>query len=192
MAQRLPEIVGLIGFILWAVVERGFSLLNQQQSGGEQRDRWSYILISLCWYGAVFFSLLDAWSQGWTLMDSSLRALQWAGCGLTLAGIVIRFVARRELGRQYSVQVETSQAHRLVTSGIYRTLRHPAYLGLVCLLVGIPLCEGSLGGLLIALLGGIPAVMRRIQVEERALTAWFGRLYEEYRQTTKRLIPYVW
>ncbi len=192
IAQKIPEIIGLAGFILWAAVERGFSLRNQQQGQGAGQDRGSYALISLCWYAAVFFSLLDAWSLGWTLFGAPLRGLQWAGAGLALAGVAIRFVARRELGRQYSVRVETSQEHRLVTGGIYRVLRHPAYLGLVCLFVGIPLSEGSWGGWLIALLGGIPAVLYRISIEEKSLRAWFGTAYEEYMQTTKRLIPFLW
>ncbi|MDZ7721816.1 MAG: isoprenylcysteine carboxylmethyltransferase family protein [candidate division KSB1 bacterium] len=37
------------------------------------------------------------------------------------------------------MHVETSDTHELVTRGIYKTVRHPAYLGLSCLFIGIPL-----------------------------------------------------
>ena len=38
----------------------------------------------------------------------------------------------------------------------------------------------------------LPALLRRIQVEEAELTRVLGEPYEAYRRQTRRLIPGVW
>jgi protein-S-isoprenylcysteine O-methyltransferase Ste14 len=188
---RIPEYVGLAGFILWALVERGFSLSKQQQQG-EKQEQGSYWLISLFWYGATLLAILDAWGLGWTTFGARLWILRGLGMLFILGGLAMRILARRALGKQYSVHVETSETHQMVTEGVYNTVRHPAYLGLMGLFLGIPLSEGSWGGLAIALVGGIPAIVYRIHVEEQALRTWFGKQYEQYQARTWRLIPYLW
>lgn len=90
------------------------------------------------------------------------------------------------------MHVATSEKHQLVTNGIYQSVRHPAYLGLLCLFLGIPLSMGSWGGLIIAVAAGIPTVIYRITVEERSLVKWFGEAYETYQQDSWRLIPHIW
>jgi protein-S-isoprenylcysteine O-methyltransferase len=90
------------------------------------------------------------------------------------------------------VHIETSATHKLVRTGIYRVVRHPAYLGLVSVFLGIPLSEGSWGGTIVAVAGGIPAVVYRIWIEEKSLSEWFGEQYEEYKESSWRLIPYLW
>ena len=39
---------------------------------------------------------------------------------------------------------------------------------------------------------GVPVLIYRIQVEDRALLAWFGEEYKEYSRKTSRLIPHLW
>jgi protein-S-isoprenylcysteine O-methyltransferase len=185
------EMIALIGFFLWALMERGFQLLNQQQIKGISRgyDVW---LLSLIWYGTMLISFLDAGKFHWTLLPVHLRILQWIGAALTLAGLAFRFLARKALGRQFSVNVQTSYGHRLVRTGIYRIIRHPAYLGLLLLLPGIPLCSGSILGTALGVLAGFPALMRRIRMEEQALLEWFGEEYRQLQRETSRLIPGLW
>ncbi len=105
---------------------------------------------------------------------------------------MIRFLARKELGKEYSVHVQTSPEHQLITTGIFRSMRHPAYLGLLLLFLGIPLSQGSWGGLLLSLGGGVPALVYRIRIEEHSLQKWFGRDYQAYQESSWRLIPGIW
>lgn len=189
---RISEYIGLVGFILWAIMERGFSLSGQQQSEGRKQHQGSYWLLSLCWYGAMLFSIFDAFSLKITVFAAPMWILRGLGIILTISGLVIRFLARKTLGKQYSVHVETSDTHDLVITGIYSVVRHPAYLGLMCLFLGIPLCLGSWGGIILAVAGGIPAIINRIVLEEKLLNEWFGKQYEDYKENTWRLIPYLW
>ena len=189
---QIFEYLGLGAFILWSLVERGFTLTGQQQHQGRKQARFSFCLISLLWYGAMVFSILDVWGLQLTKFTQPLWGLRLAGLALAAAGLSLRFIARKDLGKQYSVHIETSDEHQLVTTGIYRTLRHPAYLGLLGLFLGIPLCMGSWGGLALAAGGGIPAVIYRITVEEKSLAKWFGDQYREYQQDSWHLLPYLW
>ena len=132
---HIPEFTGLFAFLVWALIERGFHLAGQKQTGGKGKDQGSYWLISIGWYGSILIAFMDANYIFWTPDDRTVEVLRWAGIPLVLLGLAARYLARRALGKQYSVVVETSVAHQLVTSGIYRVLRHPAYAGLLCLMV---------------------------------------------------------
>lgn len=190
--SQFPEIAGFVGLVLWSLSERGFSLTKQAQTSGRRHDRGSFWLMNLAWYATIFYALADAWVLQWTTFGEGLKSLQYVGVFLVMAGLVFRFFARRALGKQYSVYVQTSGEHQLITSGIYRLVRHPAYLGTLLLIFGIPICEGSWAGIFCALVAGLPAVIFRIRVEEQALSEWFGDAYTDYQSKTWRLIPYIW
>jgi len=189
---RIPEYFAIIGFILWAVVERWFQIAGLQQSGRRQKDRGTYWLISTSWYAAMILSFADTFYFHWTPEDFAIRKLRWLGILLIMIGLATRIMARWALGRQYSALVETSESHQLITQGIYRKLRHPAYFGLLNLFIGIPLSFWSIIGLGIALFGGIPAVLYRISIEEEALLDRFGEEYRRYAKDTWRILPFVW
>ena len=189
---RLSQYIGLGGFIAWSMIERGFTLSNQQQAEGQRKEGFSFVLINIFWYGAIFFAIADIWWLELSLFNQPFLILRIVGFLFILGGLVLRYSARKALGKQYSVHVETSEEHQLVTTGIFSVIRHPAYLGLLCLLLGIPLSMGSWGSLLIATVGGIPAIIYRISVEEKFLAQWFGEQYKTYKKKTKRLIPYIW
>lgn len=111
--------------------------------------------------------------------------LMWCGIGL-------RWWSFRTLGSYFTFAVMTSADQRVITTGPYRVLRHPSYLGLLLILAGIGLSYGnwlSLAALTIAPLAGF---VYRIRVEEEALSKTLGAAYTTYAAGRKRLIPYVW
>jgi len=189
---RIPKCFAFAGFILWALIERWFHMSGQQQAGGQQKEQGTYWLISISWYAAVILSILDAYYFHWTPQDSAIRELRWLGIPLIMIGLAVRIMARRALGQQYSVMVETSESHQLVTTGIYRKLRHPAYFGSFNFFIGIPLNSWSMIGLGIALIGGIPAMLYRIRIEEEMLLKKFGQEYKAYAKDSWRILPYIW
>jgi protein-S-isoprenylcysteine O-methyltransferase Ste14 len=77
----------------------------------------------------------------------------------------------------------------LVTTGPYRTVRHPIYSGILLAVIGTGVAVSVYWLVLAALLGGYfvySAVM-----EERYLAERFPDTYPEYKRTTKMLIPFV-
>ena len=75
-----------------------------------------------------------------------------------------------------------------VTTGVYRVIRHPSYLGLLITSLGWGLAFRSGIGLLLAALL-VPPLLVRIRAEDRLLRAQFGAEHEAYCARTSRLIP---
>jgi protein-S-isoprenylcysteine O-methyltransferase Ste14 len=89
------------------------------------------------------------------------------------------------------VRVQAARAHRVVTDGPYRIVRHPMYAGAMLYLLGRPLLLGSWCGVVaVPLL--IAGMAPRAVGEERMLRRELSG-YDEYtRRVRFRLIPGVW
>lgn len=59
----------------------------------------------------------------------------WTGAAIFVIGLWVLWRAHTALGRNWSDSVQLRQEHQLVTSGIYRHIRHPIYT--FCWLLGI-------------------------------------------------------
>ena len=119
----------------------------------------------------------------------SLRGI--IGLALVASGLVLNLVAAGTLRRLYSSTLIIRSDHRLITHGVYRFTRHPIYLGLIMVSIGMPVAVSSLYGLLIMLLL-IPIVLNRIRMEERMLIGEFGDEYRAYQRATKKLVPFIY
>ncbi len=188
----VPVAIGVIALGVLVLAEWVIHLLGLHQPNAPQRERLSFCLCTSSWKIAVAYSLFDAFWLRWTTIGTALSCTGYAGVPLLVLGLAVRIVARCTLGKQFSGYVQTTDGHRLVTGGIYRRIRHPAYLGYVCLLLGFPIALGSLGGLAFAVVVGIPTLAYRMRIEEAALLNWFGEEYQRYRERTRRIIPWLW
>jgi protein-S-isoprenylcysteine O-methyltransferase Ste14 len=134
----------------------------------------------------VFFPTLLIFSGG---SDASMALpLALSGCLLAMAGAALVLRSRTELGPAWSLAPKADQGTGLVTTGPYRLVRHPIYLGLALLAMGQALAFGSGPALMIVLFGIVPTFAWRARVEEKLLRRAFGERYAAYRQRT-RMIP---
>ena len=117
--------------------------------------------------------------------------LALSGCLLALAGATLVLRSRAELGPAWSFVPKADQGTGLVTTGPYRLVRHPIYLGLTLLAMGQALAFGSWPALLIVLSGIVPTFAWRARAEEKLLSRTFGERYAVYRQRTKMIIPHL-
>ena len=187
-----PAFVTVLAFALWGIVEGAVQLIGVRQPEAPDRQLAALTPLLVALYGCFGYGWLDASVLHWTTLGAELRGLQWVGVVLTLVGFGLRLATRYTMGLHFSGYVQTTQGHRLITTGLFARVRHPIYLATLLLYVGIPLGFGSLGALGIGLLVGVPALWRRISIEERSLAVWFGEEFTEYRQRSHRLFPFVW
>jgi methyltransferase len=95
----------------------------------------------------------------------------WAAIGVLVfaLGKAIKYAAIAALGERWSFRVVVVPGAPLVTTGVYRHLRHPNYLGLAGEIAGAALwMHAPIAGTLFAVTFG-SILLRRIRVEERAL-----------------------
>jgi protein-S-isoprenylcysteine O-methyltransferase Ste14 len=137
----------------------------------------------------VFFPSLLIFSGG---SEASLALpLAMSGCLLAVAGATLVLRSRAELGAAWSFVPRADQSRGLVTTGPYRLVRHPIYLGLILLALGQALAFSSWLAGLIVLAGIVPTFAWRAGAEETLLSRTFGERYLLYRRQTKMIIPYL-
>jgi protein-S-isoprenylcysteine O-methyltransferase Ste14 len=113
-----------------------------------------------------------------------------AGNALVLLGFLIVFLVYKE-NTFASATIELAPEQKVISTGPYKLVRHPMYMGAFLLLVGIPLSLGSRWGLLVIALM-MPALIWRIIGEEKFLAKNLPG-YPEYQKTVRyRLVPFVW
>ncbi|MGD2148026.1 MAG: isoprenylcysteine carboxylmethyltransferase family protein, partial [Anaerolineae bacterium] len=89
------------------------------------------------------------------------------------------------------VRIQRDRGHRVVTSGPYRFVRHPGYLGSLLFYLAFPCIVGSALAFAGTLLGAALAVVRT-GLEDRTLRAELAG-YSEYANAVRhRLVPWVW
>ncbi len=113
------------------------------------------------------------------------------GLALFVVGLTIMMVGQITLWRNYSGTVVIRVNHQLITHGIYRFTRNPMYLGFIMVVTGLPVYVASLYGFLTSL-ALIPIILNRIRLEEKLLTEEFQDAYQKYKETTKKLIPFIY
>ena len=103
----------------------------------------------------------------------------------------MRIIVIRSLGREFTSDVTIRENHQLKTSGFYQFVRHPSYAFSLLSFIGFGLSLNNWVSLLLITATIIYVFMRRINVEESALVSQFGDQYLKYKETTSRLIPFL-
>lgn len=115
--------------------------------------------------------------------------------GIVLVGMgqIFRSLAMKQAGTSFNhiVQSSKKEDHVLVTSGVYRISRHPAYFGFFWwglgtqLVLGNPICFAAYTAVLWKFFA------HRIMHEEKHLISFFQEDYLDYRKKTPVLIPFI-
>lgn len=129
------------------------------------------------------------------------------GFALMTIGSLGRILCHKTLGTYFTFELTIRNDHKLIKTGPYAYVRHPAYTFTVILVVGISLIHGRLMHLfsdknwirtmcspmcfaaygLVAIL----PIARRVKREEKELAKRFGKEWNEYASKTKMFIPKI-
>jgi protein-S-isoprenylcysteine O-methyltransferase Ste14 len=108
---------------------------------------------------------------------------------LFLAGTVLRVKGHLDLKRGFFMAVEMAEGQTLVDTGIYSLIRHPLYLGTLCLFFACPIfLAAHLSFIFTA--AGVFAIFVRIRREEAFLVENMPG-YREYMNRTGGLLPNI-
>ncbi len=109
---------------------------------------------------------------------------------LFLLATLFRVKGHLDLKKGFSMSVEKVKGQQLVETGLYRHIRHPLYLGTICLFIACPTFLGAQFSLGMSLLG-LFVIYLRIRKEEDFLVKHMPG-YKEYMNRTWALIPRVY
>jgi protein-S-isoprenylcysteine O-methyltransferase Ste14 len=149
---------------------------------------WIGVLATLISLGVAGVPAYTDRRDIWTIDGDAVRYL---GLALFTVGCVLRVVPMFLLGRRFTWPLASQEAHRLLTTGLYRFIRHPSYLGALLGGIGWVLVFRSGIGLLL-FLPLVPVFVAVVREEEALLLSEFGDEYADYRRRTWRLIPFVY
>jgi protein-S-isoprenylcysteine O-methyltransferase Ste14 len=185
MVLRTVSLLAFAGPMLLGVTARRREPKTRARHGGAPR---APVVANLVAFGLFFLLLLifSGSSEG-----SMALPLALSGCLLALGGAAIVLRSRAELGPAWSFVPKADQSTGLATTGPYRLVRHPIYLGLSLLAAGEALAFGSWPALLIVPSGIVPTFAWRARAEETLLSRTFGERYLLYRRQTKMIIPHL-
>jgi protein-S-isoprenylcysteine O-methyltransferase Ste14 len=136
----------------------------------------------------VDYWLIDplAWHQliAWILLIACIVPVFWGTLLLKKSGKPVK----SRPGDPSLLAFEKTSS--LVTSGIYKYIRHPLYSSLLLLAWGIFFKFPSWLGILLALLTTF-FLYFTARADEAECTSFFGPVYPEYMRNTRRFIPFV-
>jgi protein-S-isoprenylcysteine O-methyltransferase Ste14 len=183
--------VFLIGFITYAWIRGVYSDRTKTNLLTSRRlfpgDR---LLLVLVFLGNVFLPLFYLFTSWLVWADYRLPGwAPWCGVLVMVTALWLFWRSHADLGLNWSMHLELRQGHQLITSGVYKRIRHPMYAAIWLFgLAQALLLNNWLAGWA-ALVTFAPLYFVRTPREEQLMCESFGRAYREYVQTTGRLIP---
>jgi protein-S-isoprenylcysteine O-methyltransferase Ste14 len=147
---------------------------------------WECTLILFLFNVDFWFVQPFAWNQiiAWIFLFSALLPLAFGVGALKTRG---KPVTNREGDLSLLAFEKTTQ---LVTSGVYKYIRHPLYSSLLLLTWGIFFKHLSAAGIALAIAATVFLVFTA-KADESECIQFFGAEYRDYRKQTKRFIPFL-
>lgn len=178
--------------IVWPVSEILMGLFKRARgTSAVVKDRGSLAVL----WGAIGLGIYAGFRVrfgGVGSMGVPLAVFEYVGLVLLLCGLALRWTAVITLGRLFTANVAVHEGQRVVRTGVYRHVRHPAYSGLLLAFVGLGVGFGNWLSVVLIFAPIALALSYRIKVEEAALLEGLGAEYADYCKVTKRLIPGIY
>ena len=132
----------------------------------------------------------------WFVQPFGVRQLvSWFLLSVSAVFVVWGLLLLRRLGgfqptAEVSPQFEWENTGHLVTTGVYRYIRHPMYASLLFLSWGALLKDVTIGTFVLAGVATL-ALAATAKAEEAENVTRFGQEYREYMKRTRRFVPFL-
>ena len=148
------------------------------------------LLLALVAVGGTFLPLVHLATGLLGFADYDLP--EWAvflGAAILLPAYWLFWRSHADLGRNWSVTTELRERHELVTSGVYRRIRHPMYAAIWLIFLVQPLLVHNWIAGLSGPLAFAAMYFIRVPYEEAMMRERFGEAYDAYSRRAGRLCP---
>lgn len=187
-------IIGLVMFSLnYTVLRIDAELMNERSKPGEGSKKWDKTILGLSFLIAISMYItagLDSGRYHWS--PDFHWSIYLLGIILTISGQLLFLIAQKQ-NKFFSstVRIQTNREHIVCETGLYKIVRHPAYMGSIIQSLGFPLIFGSLWSIIPICLS-IILLITRTNLEDKTLRNELQGYLEYSNKTRYKIIPYVW
>jgi protein-S-isoprenylcysteine O-methyltransferase Ste14 len=200
MTRTTAFIVFLAATVIWFIIRhparRGAKKTAVKLSARSMREKVlmaiSFVGLGLIPLTYVITNLVKPRLHFLAFADYAFQpALAWLGTLVFLFSLWLFRRTHKDLGRNWSVSLDIRETHKLITQGVYASVRHPMYsafwLWAVAQALLLPNWIAGLSGIV----GFGTLFFGRVFEEERMMQAAFGDEYRDYMRRTWRILPGV-
>jgi len=187
-------VIGLFMYILsFTALRVDADLMEERSKPGEGAKQWDKVILGLSFLATISMYILAGLDSGRFHWSPDFHwSLFMLGILLTILGQLLFLIAQKQ-NKFFSstIRIQTDRGHTVCESGLYKVVRHPAYLGSFIQTIGFPLLFGSLWSIIPVSISIILS-LTRTYLEDKTLKDELNGYSEYTLKTRYRLIPFLW
>jgi protein-S-isoprenylcysteine O-methyltransferase Ste14 len=187
-------LLGLIMSVLnYTVLRIDSDLLNERSKPGENTKKWDKTILGLSFLTTIAMFIIAGLDSGRFHWSPDFHwSIYLLGIVLTASGQLLFLIAQKQ-NKFFSstVRIQTERNHTVCETGLYKVVRHPAYMGSIIQSLGFPLLFGSVWSIIPISLS-IILLVTRTSLEDKTLKNELKGYVEYSNKTRYKIIPYIW
>jgi protein-S-isoprenylcysteine O-methyltransferase Ste14 len=183
----------LMTLISFTVFKMSSELMNERSKPGDGAKKWDKSILGFSALMLIAMFIIAGLDSGRFRWSPDFHwSLFLLGVVLTIAGQLLFIIAQHQ-NKFFSslVRIQTERGHVVYKDGLYKIVRHPAYLGNFIQTLGFPLLFGSLW-CIIPVAISIILLLIRTHLEDKTLMNELDGYRQYTGKTRYKLIPYIW
>ncbi len=179
------------GMVVW-LKKNAPDLLKERMSKRKDAKTWDKIILMTYSFLVMIMLVvmgLDAIRYRWTHVPLVVKTLGFLGFVPAYLLIFWTMMENRYLSEVVRIQEE--RGHEVCTTGPYKYVRHPMYVGVIVFVLCLPLALGSFISLFLSILI-VLVFLIRTSLEDKTLQKELPGYKEYAEQVRYRLIPGLW
>ncbi len=168
-------------------------LLNERSKSGKDIKKWDKLILGLSFLMTISMYIIAGLDSGRYHWSPSFHwSIYLIAIILTILGQLLFLIAQKQ-NKFFSstVRIQPNREHIVCETGLYKIVRHPAYLGSIIQSVGFPLLFGSLWSLIPISFLIILSIIRT-NLEDKTLKKELKGYLEYSYKTQYKITPYIW
>lgn len=185
------ETIYLIGFVLATVIRTYYGRQFKRKEIVHSQTENPIVFVGMALWGiALVTPLIVIFSNGLAVADYEITtSLRIIGASVFTVSLWLLWRSHADLATNFSPSLFIQKNHTLVSTGIYRKIRHPMYLSFLMWAIGQSLLIANWVAGPLGLLAFLLIYLFRVEREEQQLLNQLGAEYAQYQKRTGRLLP---
>lgn len=177
----LGLLTAISSFLKWTKETKGQRLSPGQIIGAVSK----ILILSLVIVALIFLPMIDQ-----PRIENAV--ILPTGVFLVVLGVILNVFAARQLTRIKFHMRGLGTPDRLITAGLFSTIRHPSSLGIVSIMIGWYLAWGARYCIYFVTPIIVVGIFVENKLEERNLARVFGDEYRVYKKKVGMYFPRIW